>query len=166
LRLCLLRSLWGHISRSLISCLPALRPKVTQGASITALSSLAAKGRSVRLLEGPDHYETAIQVSKQGFPGVLLQWCSYRAMTTQTRCVPDPWQEPTTAPSSMHLLTDLLPILKLSSSGCIRRWCLWSVFKNGNALEGQVKAVLARATVNSFGRSRPLPKQPRSSAGR
>ena len=127
--------------------LPALRPKVTQGASITALSSLAVKGRSVRLLEGPDRYETAVQVSKQGFPGgapaaVLVSGNDY----PDALCagpLAGAYDGPLLYVPADGLISDLEAELARLHPAQV----FMVGFQNGNALEGQVKAVLDRATV-------------------
>ena len=127
--------------------LPAIRPKVTQGASITALSSLAAKGRSVRLLEGPDRYETAIQVSREGFPGgapavVLVSGNDY----PDALCagpLAGAYNGPLLYVPSDGLITDLKAELTRLHPAQV----FMVGFASGTPLEDQVKAVLAQATV-------------------
>ena len=127
--------------------LPALRPKVTQGTSAIALSSLAAKARSVRLLEGPDRYETAIQVSKQGFPGgapaaVLVSGNDY----------PDALCAGPLAGayggSLLYVPTDgLITDLQAELTRLHPAQVFMVGFTNGTPVEGQVKAVLSQTTV-------------------
>jgi len=127
--------------------LPAVRPKVTQGASITTPSSLAAQGRSVRLLEGPDRYETSIQVSKQGFPGgapavVLVSGNDY----PDALCagpLAGAYDGPLLYVPADGLITDLKAELARLHPAQV----FMVGFQNGNALEVQVKAVLAQATL-------------------
>jgi len=116
-------------------------------ASTTSVTSLSGTGQSVRLLEGQDRYETAIQISQQGFPSGAAAVAPVSGSDYPDALCAGPLAGAYAGPL-LYVPTDgLIADLQAEIKRLHPAQMFMVGFQDGTSLEGQVKAVLTQATV-------------------